>query len=522
MGGNVFKGFDGNSKRTGDGMVGIPVDRREFHVRFISDNNCVLRRSVTVIVNGGGNVVYKYNEIFDDTNYKRNNDMRCMVAVPVVGRSNGMKKFIHNFMFISLEDMKWMEYTMHVIKCNVYLNGNDSDIDKHMADEYRFYMIKFDMNLDNCGYPLSQERVIISIKIKFSKSLNELRKIIYKNIIDNNGKLKDEFMKYNINWNDIIMIYQNSELVSYKESIFDNIKRNSYYVGQCFYFKGMLLKRDDNTHKSPKYIINIFIKYNTYCYSFIQTGYFDYLSSFLPLDIVDIIKMFFMDYNHSNKIFNFGYITTNDISPENIQNQILFQLKNKEKIHENMSYIFPFKTSTGMHMRSFIKHSNYNYAIGPIISNSTPNNISHYGSKFISILLQKVKQPFPIEDESKAVLIHAIYFDSSYPTSLNIKHVKINQISLILNKFTQPDTLLTLICNEYRVSKENIVVSTQMYSLSFNGITNNDFQNILKNMLKSEQRLRIFMINKELFNTYKKSRHFSKLTNKINQIVISS
>ena len=495
MGGKVFK--DSDSERKTD-------DIRPFNAHFFPGY---------LIGNGlldvSGSVHDMYSEIlksqFGYTN--RNHHTSCFVAVPIFKDGN----WIHDFEFIRLKNINWKQQKMKQINCNIYLTKG-FNIKKHMGNEYRCYKIRFEMNLDNCMYSLSKRDEFISISnVDFTKTLNELRSVVYRNIIGKNTEiLKKEMDKYGISWNDIIVIYQNKVLTLYDESIFDNIMRSSYYVDQTISFKGMLVKNDGNNKnlmESKIYVIDIYVNFNKYCYKYIETEYFNHLSTFMPSDIVELIEKFtIIPDMYPSRIFYFGYITVTDISYKNIQSQILQHLRFKKKIISNNdsnnsqdSYTFPFINANGMVMHHLFKENNFIHRTGPIISSQNPIKTEFWRSKnpknIISILLQKTIQPLPIKYSSNKLMLHIILF-----YSINIK---ISQISLILNIFTKMDQLIHIICKEFHTSSNEILISISKQRESFKDPTQSRHLSMFTYMGQTHKSFTIFVIKKDVFDHYK-------------------
>ena len=398
MGSNIGKAIQDFKDEIERPKTGFDV---ELNVRYVTDGNAVLERKI--IANVGSSIEKIWKLLFKGTNMKRNGDTCCMVAKPVY-----LNEIISDFEFIRLEEFYQKKYlkgleSMQKVMCNVYLSGG-MDIEKNMEYEYCSYRIKFELSLGNCKYGFSDDSVCVLFKVNFKDTLNELREAIFMYIVKKNGKLKDEFKRYNINWNDIVVIYRNRELMEYGKSIFDNLERESYYVNQVIYCKGILIKNYDESHsimKSNRLVVNIYVEYNKYCYAFVNTYvlrlYFNNLNLFIPIDIVGIIKRYFMDNEGSKKVLNFGYITVTDPSPKTIQHKIISQIKHKTSIDKDISYIFPFKKCDRMIMRYYKRINNYEDTIGRIISDKESININ-YGrgylpQNFMNILLQKIKQP---------------------------------------------------------------------------------------------------------------------------------
>ena len=360
---------------------------------------------------------------------------------------------------------------------------------KHKTGKFGdIYRIKIELDLNNCEYIFSQGSVCVLIKINFKNTLNELRKKIFNNIVRKNGILKDEFKRYNINWNDVVIIYRNRELIGYDKSIYKNINKKSYYENQIVYCKGILVKndkKDKSLVKSNKYVVNIYVEYNKYCYHFgiqyILRSYIDSLNLCIPLDIMGIIKKYF-NHDFTDLILPFGYIILNDLSVENIQNKIISQMKYKIKTHHNVSYVFPFIKSNGMVTRYYSRYNDYDYTIGSIMSTKEKLNIKFWKqynpSNCINIYLQKVKELKTLSSDPNTIFIDVI-FHYNYPQKYNFP------LSLDSNTQMNP-VFFQIIADECNLDINNIIISKSTHIYEVNSSSSNDISNISDKITISE------------------------------------
>ena len=231
----------------------------------------------------------------------------------------------------------------------IFKDTDKNNVDSVLNNKYLIHKASIDVKTGNCCYSLMLN-ITVEIEFDFSKTLMELKKRIYNEIIKNID-MANECSKYGITYGNLLVVNQHNELFHDNISVFGNIN----YQGQifsgfihsftCYIIEGYdTLTNPISSSESSKYLMNVYVNFDAKCYDFTDNFIIKCFSGNdnLSKDVVTLIKEY-VTYGRFNRHVYFGYLImerNDDIMT--IKTTIMNRLEYRTVTDIDEAFLFPF------------------------------------------------------------------------------------------------------------------------------------------------------------------------------------